>query len=149
MRRRSFSLQSTSLRTAGSWKTLPSPVSKERKQEDSTMESLLGFKLDSWDYATFGAFAIIGLGFMGLLVLVCGAPGRIAAARRHPEAEAVNLMGWLGFLAIIPWVNALIWAFKPSEIVDVRHLPAEVERDTDEALARMAGHPAIERKSDA
>jgi len=29
-----------------------------------------------------------------------GLPGRIAIARRHPEAEAVNLMGAVGFMAV-------------------------------------------------
>jgi hypothetical protein len=54
-----------------------------------------------------------GLGIAGA-VLVLGLPGRIAIARHHPEAEAVYLMGWVGFLAIVPWIQAFIWAFKPS-----------------------------------
>jgi hypothetical protein len=37
-----------------------------------------------------------------------GLAGRIAIARKHPEAEAVNLMGWAGFLAIVPWIKALV-----------------------------------------
>ena len=35
-----------------------------------------------------------------------GLPGRIAIARNHPEAEAVYLMGWVGFMAVVPWVQA-------------------------------------------
>ena len=34
------------------------------------METLLGFKLDFWDYATFAAMFIIGAGFIGLLYLM-------------------------------------------------------------------------------
>ena len=47
-----------------------------------------------------GALFIIGAGFIGLLYLMLSWSGRIAIARRDPEAEAVNMMGWLGFVAI-------------------------------------------------
>jgi hypothetical protein len=59
---------------------------------------MLGFELDFWDYATFGAPMIVGAGFIALFWLMMSWPGRIAIARRHPEAEAVNMMGWLGFV---------------------------------------------------
>jgi len=36
-------------------------------------------------------------------------------------------MGWIGFLAIVPWIQALIWAFKPTDKIDIRNLP-EAER---------------------
>ena len=45
-------------------------------------------------------------------------PRRRAIARKHPEAEAVYLMGWVGFLAIVPWVQALGWAFKPTTVIE-------------------------------
>lgn len=106
------------------------------------MESLLGFSLDGWDYATFAALATIGAGSLGLLYLILGLPGRIAIARHHPEAEAVNMMGWLGFIAIVPWVQAFIWAFKPTDVVDIRYLPRDTRRDTDEQIARLTGRPA-------
>ena len=57
-------------------------------------------QLDVWDYLTF---FIIAAGGVGLAVFVLGLPGRIAIARNHPDAEAVNLMGWLGFLVIVSW----------------------------------------------
>ena len=108
------------------------------------MEALLGFKLDFWDYATFAALFIIGAGFIGLLYLMLSWPGRIAIARRDPEAEAVNMMGWLGFVAIVPWVQACIWAFKPTDVVDLRYGPRQVRRDTDEQIARLTGRPVSE-----
>jgi hypothetical protein len=43
--------------------------------------------------------------FLTVAVFVLGLPGRIAIKNNHPDAEAVNLMGWLGFLAVIPWTN--------------------------------------------
>jgi hypothetical protein len=108
------------------------------------MESVLGFQLDAWDYATFAAMAIVGAGFLGLLALFLGLPGRIAIARHHPEAEAVNMMGWLGFLGVVPWVQAFIWALKPTSVIDIRNLPPETRRATDEEIARLTGKPALE-----
>ena len=60
------------------------------------MEAALGFRVDFWDYVTFGAIAVIVFAGLGLAVFVLGLPGRIAIARNHPEADAVNLMGWVG-----------------------------------------------------
>lgn len=72
------------------------------------MELVLGFPLDAWDYATFASLFVIGAAFIVLIYLILGLPGRIAIARRHPEAEVVNMMGWLGFIAVVPWVQAFI-----------------------------------------
>jgi hypothetical protein len=103
------------------------------------MEALLGFHLDGWDYATFATLFIIGAAAIGLAVFILGLPGRIAIARNHPEAEAVNLMGWVGFVAVVPWIQAFIWAFKPTDVVDIRYLPKDVRRETDAMIARLSG----------
>jgi hypothetical protein len=103
------------------------------------MQALLGFELDFWDYATFATLMILGAGFVTALVLVAGLPGRIAIARKHPDAEAVNIMGWAGFLPIVPWIQAFIWAFKPTDIVDIRRFPREEARAVDEEIARLKG----------
>jgi hypothetical protein len=75
-------------------------------------------------------------------VFLAGLPGRIAIVREHPEAEAVLLMGWAGFLPVVPWIQAFIWAFKPTDVVDIRRFPAEERRATTEELARLTGQPA-------
>jgi len=103
------------------------------------METLLGFRVGFWDYMTFVAVFVIGCGFLAALVFILGLPGRIAIARQHPEAEAVDLMGWVGFLAIVPWINALIWAFKPTTVIDIRYLPKKEERETDAMIAQLTG----------
>jgi Protein of unknown function (DUF3302) len=105
---------------------------------------MLGFELDFWDYATFGALMMIGAGFITLLWLMLSWPGRIAIARQHPEAEAVNMMGWLGFVAVVPWVQAFIWAFKPTDVVDLRYGPRRVARETAVQIARLTGRPLSE-----
>ena len=68
------------------------------------MESLLGFKLDFWDYATFGVLFLLVLAGLISVVWLAGLPGRIAIARKHPDAEAVKMMGYAGFLAAVPWI---------------------------------------------
>lgn len=61
-----------------------------------------------------------------LIVLLVGAvaiwfvlamlPGRIARSRHHPQADAINVAGWLGALfGGIFWPLALIWAFYRTE----------------------------------
>ncbi len=93
-----------------------------------------------WDYITFLCLALTVLGVLIGLVKLLGLPGRIAFARKHPDAEAVYLMGWIGFLAIVPWIQALIWAFKPTDKIDIRRFPA-AEREADRAeLAELSAY---------
>ena len=94
---------------------------------------MLGFDLNIWDYLTFATFALAGIAFMLSFLWFAGLPGRIALARDHPEAEAVNLLGWAGVLpTIYPWIQAFIWAFKPTDVIDIRRFP----REEAAALAR-------------
>jgi len=103
---------------------------------------MLGFSLDFWDYVTFAVLIVAGIGSVTVLVLMAGLPGRIAIARKHPEAEAVQLMGFLGFLPVLPWIQAFIWAFKPTDVVDIRRFPGEERRATEAEIARLKGEPA-------
>jgi amino acid transporter len=58
-------------------------------------------------------FAVVSI-WVALAML----PGKIAARRNHPQAEAINIGGWLGaILGGIIWPIFLIWAFvKPVRI---------------------------------
>src|SRR6185369_3769258 len=108
---------------------------------------MLGFELDFWDYATFATFALAGFAGVMIYIWIAGLPGRIALARNHPEAEAVKIMGWAGLLpTILPWIQAVIWAFKPSDIVDIRRLPkAEAKalaEESEQTAAAEGGEPA-------
>jgi hypothetical protein len=76
--------------------------------------TLGGNPLGLYDVLAFAAVFIAGLGVLAFAVFVLGLPGRLAIAREHPEAEAVNLMGWAGFFAIVPWFQALVWAPGPG-----------------------------------
>ena len=103
------------------------------------METLLGFKLDFWDYATFLVLLVCVMTGLFFLVWLAGLPGRIAIARKHPDAEAVQIMGYAGFLVAVPWIQAFIWAFKPTDIVDIRRFPDQEARAVDEDIARLSG----------
>lgn len=102
---------------------------------------MLGFSLDFWDFVTFGVLLVAGIGAMTVIVVMMGLPGKIAIARNHPDAEAVRLMGYLGFLAVVPWVQAFIWAFKPTDIIDIRRFPKDEQRAIAANIAEMKGDP--------
>src|SRR6266849_8017458 len=99
----------------------------------------MGFDLDVWDYLTFLVILALVGAFLTLAVLVLGLPGRIAIARKHPDADAINVMGWLGFLAVVPWMQAFMWAFKRTDVVDIRYFPKQEQQNIDENLARLTG----------
>jgi uncharacterized protein DUF3302 len=104
---------------------------------------MLGFELDFWDYATFATAALAGFAGVLTYIWIAGLPGRIALARKHPEAEAVKIMGWAGLLpTILPWIQAFIWAFKPTDIVDIRRFPREEARALEEEANRLREGPA-------
>lgn len=62
------------------------------------------------------------IGFVVLVLLVLLAawvymtlaaiPGEKARERGHPQADAINVLGWIGLLfGAVPWVVALVWAY--------------------------------------
>jgi hypothetical protein len=105
-----------------------------------TATSLLGFEPDIWDYLTFVTLFLLTLAGGVFYCWLAGLPGRIAIACKHPDAEAVKLIGWAGLLpTIYPWVQAFIWAFKPTDIVDIRRFPREEQRAIEEDIARLSG----------
>jgi hypothetical protein len=106
------------------------------------MESLFGFRLDFWDYATFVVMFLLVMSALVFLVWLAGLPGRIAIARKHPDAEAVKVLGYAGFLTVVAWMQAFIWAFKPTNIVDIRRFPKEEAKAIDEEIDRLSGKPA-------
>jgi hypothetical protein len=104
------------------------------------MQALLGFELDLWDYLTFLTLMLCVVSVITIWIFLAGLPGRIALARKHPEAEAVKLLGFAGLLpTVYPWVQAFIWAFKPTEIIDIRRFPREEAKAIDEEITRLGG----------
>jgi len=66
----------------------------------------------------FAWIVLLTLLIAGIVIWIVLAmlPGRIARSRNHPQAEAINVAGWMGALLVgIFWPLALIWAFaKPA-----------------------------------
>ena len=100
---------------------------------------LLGQPLGFFDYLTFVAIILGLVAIMAVVMFVMGLPGRIAIKRNHPHAEAVKIMGWMGFLAVVPWVHAFMWAFHPSMTVDIRRFPEEEREEILKEIARLKG----------
>jgi hypothetical protein len=104
---------------------------------------MLEFHLGFWDYVTFAVLFVLGAAALTAAVLLLGLPGKIARARNHPDADAVNVMGWAGALAVVPWIQAFIWAFKPTNVVDIRRSPREEQEALREAAARRGATAAM------
>ena len=94
--------------------------------------------LDGYDYLTFLFLLTAICAFFYLYVIIGGLPGKIAAQRKHPHAESVKLMGWIGMFAVFPWVHAFIWAYHDSLTVDVRKFPREAPDGGDVAAEPVA-----------
>jgi len=54
---------------------------------------------------------VFALLLLGLVVMLAALPGKIAKSRQHPQAEAVNVCGWVGLATGFLWAIALVWAF--------------------------------------
>jgi len=64
---------------------------------------------------TFIGFVIlIILVLIGIWIFVelAKLPGQKAVERGHPEADAINVLGWVGLpFGGVPWLIALVWAY--------------------------------------
>ncbi len=79
---------------------------------------------------------VIVISLVVAFVLLAQLPGNMARARKHPQADAINMAGWLGLLLTLGviWVLAMIWAnIKPvgdssGEIDRLKARLADLER---------------------
>ena len=47
-----------------------------------------------------------------LVVLLGSTPGNIARKRKHPQAEAITALGWIGIITMgASWLVAIVWAY--------------------------------------
>ena len=71
------------------------------------------------DYFAWFVFITILVSAVVLFVALAQLPGKTAAARGHPQADAINIAGWLGMLltAGVVWIFAMVWAYtRPLEL---------------------------------
>ena len=76
-------------------------------------------------FMTAAGFIILLLLFIlvaWLFVELGGLPGKTARKRGHRQAEAINVLGWLGLLlGGVGWVAAMVWAYtKPPQVIVVQ-----------------------------
>jgi amino acid transporter len=65
-----------------------------------------------------GFLILVILMLLGIWIFVklAALPGETALARGHPQAEAINVLGWVGLLlGVAPWLVALVWAYIKPE----------------------------------
>ena len=64
-----------------------------------------------------------------MLFVLGGLPGRVAGQRRHPQADAIRIMGWLGLLTGgIVWAVALVWAYMTPKSAALASPPGNENR---------------------
>ena len=60
---------------------------------------------------------VLLLAAVAIWVVLAMLPGKIARKRNHPQAEAINVGGWLGALLLgVLWPLVLVWAWRASWI---------------------------------
>jgi hypothetical protein len=81
---------------------------------------------------------LVAMGFVGLTIFLWlgGLPGKTAAQRSHPQAEAINILGWVGLaFGGVGWVVALTWAHIKPIVTPVEAAPASSATPAPEAPA--------------
>ena len=85
---------------------------------------------------------LVALGFLGLWVFLTlgGLPGKTAAQRNHPQAEAINILGWVGLLfGGVGWLVALTWAHTTGYVLEAAAKEAPASEDDAPASASNEG----------
>ena len=99
------------------------------------------------DYFAWLVLIVILASGIALFVFLAMLPGKIAKGRNHPQADAINVAGWLGIVLTlgVVWVLALIWAFTKqdtetggdgSKALKVRVAALEARLNSPEGAAR-------------
>ena len=63
-------------------------------------------------FVSFAILVLLVLIVIWIFVKLAALPGQTATERGHPQAEAINVLGWVGLLlGVAPWLVALVWAY--------------------------------------
>ncbi len=88
----------------------------------------------------FAILVALVLLIVWIFVKLAALPGQTAKDRGHPQAEAINVLGWVGLLlGIAPWLVALVWAYmKPvtapalaTASASISNSPSHAHTDSD------------------
>ena len=93
-------------------------------------------------------FALIVMGVLlavviWLVVLLGSMPGKIAKDRGHPQADAINVLGWIGVITLgLAWPFALVWAYTRSAEASTEALREQVAALKSELALKAQGGDA-------
>ena len=87
------------------------------------------------DIFTFIVMAVL-LAVAAVVVAILGAlPGKIARRRNHPQAEAINVCGWLGIVTLgLAWPVAFVWAYTRS----AKGISGQGNAGVEQAMAELS-----------
>lgn len=76
----------------------------------------------------FIVLLLLGLLLLWLYVQIAKYPGEKARERGHPQADAINVLGWVGpFVGLVGWVVALVWAYT-TPVTQLAEISGAAER---------------------
>lgn len=93
-------------------------------------------------------FALIVMGVLiavviWFVVLLGSMPGKIAADRDHPQADAIRVLGWIGVITLgLAWPFALVWAYSRSTASNTDALRARIATLESELALKAQGGDA-------
>jgi len=91
--------------------------------------------------------------FFSVIVIILGIikihtyPGKIAKARNHPQAEAIEVTSLLGLLIFPLWMAALVWAYSGAVVGKLYAAGEEGEDETPAAGGPPGQDAAAARQS--
>lgn len=98
------------------------------------------------DVFVFVVLAVLLAAIAFIAVKLGALPGKIARSRNHPQADAINICGWLGLITLgVAWAIALIWAYTRPTKAAVTDEKANAELTS--AIGQMSERlSALEKK---
>src|SRR5690242_13296375 len=98
--------------------------------------------MDELDIVALLVLSVLAVAALVALLVLGALPGKIAARRGHPQADAVRVCGWLGVLTMgLLWPLAVVWAYyRPGQAVAPAAAeagPGKTER-SPEVMASLA-----------
>ena len=68
--------------------------------------------MDFLDIFALIVIAILLAFVIWLVVLLGSMPGNIAKKRNHPQADAIQVLGWIGVITLgVSWFIGFVWAY--------------------------------------